>query len=44
MVRTTAGYSQTPLVSKLGIKAGQRLAILNAPMTTTRRWGRFRTG
>ena len=27
----TAGYSQTPLVRKLGIKTGQRLAVLNAP-------------
>jgi hypothetical protein len=26
-----AGYSQTPLVKKLGIKAGQRVAIVNPP-------------
>jgi alkylation response protein AidB-like acyl-CoA dehydrogenase len=26
-----AGYSQTPLVKKLGIKAGQSVAIVNAP-------------
>ena len=26
-----AGYSGTPLVKKLGIKSGQRLAIVNAP-------------
>jgi hypothetical protein len=26
-----AGYSGTPLVKKLGIKAGQRVALLNAP-------------
>ena len=26
-----AGYSGTPLVKKLGIKSGQRLAIINAP-------------
>ncbi|HBB88404.1 MAG TPA: DUF3052 domain-containing protein [Blastocatellia bacterium] len=26
-----AGYSGTPLVKKLGIKAGQRAAIMNAP-------------
>ncbi|MBI3408301.1 MAG: DUF3052 family protein [Planctomycetes bacterium] len=26
-----AGYSGTPLVKKLGIKAGHRLALLNAP-------------
>ena len=27
----TAGYSGTPLVKKLGIKAGNRLALLHAP-------------
>ena len=27
----SAGYSGTPLVKKLGIKAGYRIAILNAP-------------
>jgi hypothetical protein len=27
----TSGYSGTPLVKKLGIKPGDRLAILNAP-------------
>jgi hypothetical protein len=27
----TAGYSGTPLVKKLGIKAGWRIAFLNAP-------------
>ena len=27
----TAGYSGTPLVKKLGIKSGSRLALLNAP-------------
>lgn len=27
----SAGYSQRPLIAKLGIKAGQRIAILNAP-------------
>ena len=27
----TAGYSGTPLVKKLGIKRGDRLALLNAP-------------
>jgi hypothetical protein len=26
-----AGYTQTPLVKKLGIKAGQSVAIVNAP-------------
>jgi hypothetical protein len=26
-----AGYSQTPLVKKLGIKAGQRVLVVNAP-------------
>ncbi|MCA9576338.1 MAG: DUF3052 family protein [Myxococcales bacterium] len=30
-VPPTAGYSGTPLVKKLGIKPGQRLAYLNAP-------------
>ncbi len=29
--KPTAGYSQRSLVEKLGIKAGQRLALLNAP-------------
>jgi hypothetical protein len=28
-----AGYSQTPLVKKLGIKAGQSVAVVNAPKT-----------
>lgn len=27
----TAGYSQRPLAQKLGIKAGQTIAVLNAP-------------
>ena len=27
----TAGYSGTPLVKKLGIKSGNRVALLNAP-------------
>jgi hypothetical protein len=27
----TAGYSGTPLIKKLGIKAGAKIAILNAP-------------
>src|SRR5689334_5537723 len=27
----SAGYSGTPLAQKLGIKAGQRVALLNAP-------------
>ena len=27
----TAGYSGTPLVKKLGIKSGYRIALLNAP-------------
>ena len=26
-----AGYSSTPLVKKLGLKAGQRVALVNAP-------------
>jgi hypothetical protein len=26
-----AGYSQTPLVKKLGIKAGQSVLLVNAP-------------
>jgi hypothetical protein len=26
-----AGYSGTPLAQKLGIKAGQRVAVLGAP-------------
>lgn len=30
-MRASAGYSGTPLVQKLGIKEGMRLAILNAP-------------
>ncbi len=28
---TTAGYSGTPLIKKLGIKPGQRVCILNSP-------------
>lgn len=27
----TAGYSGTPLVKKLGVKSGNRIALLNAP-------------
>ena len=27
----TAGYSQTPLANKLGIKTGQRIRLINAP-------------
>lgn len=30
-VQPTAGYSQRSLVDKLGIKAGQRIALINAP-------------
>jgi len=30
-VQPTAGYSKRSLVDKLGIKAGQRIALLNAP-------------
>lgn len=30
-VKPTAGYSQRSLVEKLGIKAGQRIALLHAP-------------
>ena len=30
----TAGYSGTPLVKKLGIKSGNRAALLNAPELT----------
>jgi len=28
----TAGYSGTPLLSKLGVKEGSRLALINAPV------------
>lgn len=28
----TAGYSATPLLSKLGVKAGSRLALMKAPV------------
>ncbi len=28
-----AGYSQKPLVKKLGIKSGQSVALVNAPKT-----------
>ena len=31
MTASTAGYSGTPLAKKLGIKAGDRLALLGAP-------------
>jgi Protein of unknown function (DUF3052) len=31
LVQMPAGYSGKPLVSKLGIKQGQKIAILNAP-------------
>ena len=27
-----AGYSQTPLVKKLGLKAGMRLQVIDAPL------------
>src|SRR5882724_1289026 len=30
-IRLMAGYSKTPLVKKLGIKAGQSVAVVNAP-------------
>lgn len=30
-LQPTAGYSQRSLIEKLGIKAGQRIALLNAP-------------
>jgi len=31
MAKKGAGYSGTPLVKKLGIKAGMTLAVLNPP-------------
>ncbi len=31
-MKSMAGYSGTPLAKKLGIKAGQRVALINAPM------------
>ena len=34
-----AGYSKTPLVKKLGIKEGFRVAILNAPKNFTKELG-----
>jgi len=30
-VKSTAGYSSRLLVDKLGIKVGQRIALINAP-------------
>jgi len=31
MKKALSGYSSTPLVKKLGIKAGQSLAVVNPP-------------
>ncbi|MCY4465863.1 MAG: DUF3052 domain-containing protein [Chloroflexi bacterium] len=35
----TTGYSKTPLIKKLGIKRGFRLALLDAPMDYLETWG-----
>jgi len=40
----TAGYSATPLVKKLGIKPGQRIAVLNAPADFARTLGGLPAG
>ncbi|MEZ4671994.1 MAG: DUF3052 domain-containing protein [Anaerolineae bacterium] len=40
----TAGYSGKPLAQKLGIKAGQRLIILNAPDDYTATLGELPAG
>ena len=36
---TQAGYSTTPLIKKLGIKAGARVLLLNAPADYLARLG-----
>ena len=41
---TVAGYSGTPLVQKLGIKPGQRVALLNAPKDLTATLGELPEG
>ena len=42
--RDAAGYSGTPLAAKLGIKAGQRVAIVNAPAGFKRTLGTLPPG
>lgn len=44
MAASTAGYSKTPLVEKLGIKEGQRLAILNESADYGKTLGRLPDG
>lgn len=39
---SSAGYSGTPLPSKLGIKPGMRVALRHAPITSKQRWMVFR--
>ena len=42
--KSTDGYSQTPLVRKLGIREGQRLIFLNAPESYGDTLGRLPDG